>query len=227
MRFCKYCGNQISEEVEKCNYCGKALVTYKRIDEIGVQTRKTKKKIILIFILATVILSAVVCGIVFISHSGRCKVSGCDNKVVSGSDYCYNHKCSVANCNKSQTSYSNFCYNHHLMYDEDDDSYASPTKPAKAPVYDWELRITVTDLYTKYGTTYVEGTLKNESDSTVKFVTIKGAFQTYSGTTIDTDTTYAVGSEGLAPGESTKWKMFVSEDSRITKCDVTVIKYDY
>ena len=83
MRFCKYCGNQISEEVEKCNYCGKALDTYKRIDEIGVQTRKTKKKIILISILATVILSAVVCGIVFISHSGRCKVSGCDIETVS------------------------------------------------------------------------------------------------------------------------------------------------
>jgi len=225
MKFCKYCGKQILDGTKQCDYCGKRLDSSNKFDQLVESKDKKKSKKILIILGIIVFLVGTVIGIVVLLHTGRCKYSGCNNKTVPGSDYCYNHKCSVSDCNNCQTSYSNFCYSHHLLYDDnDDDSYK---KPSNAPVYDWDLRITVTNVYTKYNYTYAEGTLRNDGDSTVKFVTLKGAFKTYSGDTIDTDTTYAVGSEGLAPGESTKWKMSVTKDDRITSCEVTVTKYDY
>lgn len=67
----------------------------------------------------------------------------------------------------------------------------------------------------------------SSSNSTVSFVKIKGAFKDYSGIVIDTDWTYAVGTDGLAPGESCKWEMAVKKDSAIVSCDVTVIDFDY
>lgn len=43
------------------------------------------------------------------------------------------------------------------------------------------------------------GSITNNSKSTVKFVTVKISFKDSKGNTIDTESTYAVGSEGLAP----------------------------
>ena len=225
MRFCKYCGNQISEDINICTFCGKRLDLSQKEKDLTAHRQKSNNKKILILILVIAVLVIGIIGIIVISRFGRCKYSGCNNKTVDGSDYCYNHKCSVSDCNNSQTYNSNFCYSHHLLYDDTDDSYASPTKSVKK-VYEWQLNISVDDVYTKYGRTYAEGRLMNNGDSTVKFVTLKGAFQTYSGSTIDTATTYAVGSEGLAPGEITKWKMSVSGDSNITQCKVTITDYD-
>ena len=58
---------------------------------------------------------------------------------------------------------------------------------------------------------YVSGTAKNNSTKTVKFIKIKIALKDVSGNVIDTTWTYAVGSEGLAPGETTQWKVYCSE----------------
>lgn len=74
--------------------------------------------------------------------------------------------------------------------------------------------------------TTASGTLTNYGKSKVKFVEVRGAFQTSSGTTVDTDWTYAVGSEGLSPGESTKFEISVDKDSSIKKCSVSVIDFD-
>lgn len=75
--------------------------------------------------------------------------------------------------------------------------------------------------------TTVTGTITNLSDQTVRFVEVKGAFKNSSGKTIDTDWTYAVGSEGLASGESSKFEISVDKDSSIKSCDVTVQDFDY
>lgn len=71
--------------------------------------------------------------------------------------------------------------------------------------------------------TVCTGTIKNTGTYTIRYVKIKGAFATYSGTVQDTDWTYAVGSEGLAPGESTSFYMSVPKDTSIKKCEITFI----
>ena len=58
---------------------------------------------------------------------------------------------------------------------------------------------------------YISGTATNNSSKAVSFIKIKIALKDSSGTVTDTVWTYAVGAEGLAPGESTQWKVFCSE----------------
>lgn len=74
--------------------------------------------------------------------------------------------------------------------------------------------------------TILEGSVKNIGSKTVKFVEVKVSFKDASGNVIDTDWTYAVGSEGLAPGESSKWSVSVTKDSRITDASYRVIDFD-
>ena len=71
--------------------------------------------------------------------------------------------------------------------------------------------------------TVCTGTIKNTGTSTVRFVKIKGAFTDYSGNVADTDWTYAVGNEGLAPGESTTFRMSIPKNSSVKTCKITFI----
>ncbi|MCD8290841.1 MAG: FxLYD domain-containing protein [Prevotella sp.] len=70
------------------------------------------------------------------------------------------------------------------------------------------------------------GSLKNTGSKTYKYVKVKGSFKDANGNVIDTDSAYAVGSEGLEPGESTTFDVFVTKNSDIKSCDVTVYDYD-
>lgn len=75
--------------------------------------------------------------------------------------------------------------------------------------------------------TIATGQVYNRGDRTLKFVTIKVSFKDKNGNVIDTDSTYAVGSEGLAPGESTKWRASVKRDKNIDSYSVSVIDFRY
>ena len=99
--------------------------------------------------------------------------------------------------------------------------YDVATKPSYAPMF----TISNVRIEQGYSSTYCKGTIKNTGSTTYEFVTVKGAFKNSSGKVIDTDNTYAVGSEGLAPGESAEFSMFVDKDYSITSCTVTVIDY--
>ncbi len=77
----------------------------------------------------------------------------------------------------------------------------------------------------EYSYTTVDGTLTNNGRYTYRFVKVKGAFKNYRGDIVDTDWTYAVGSEGLEPGESTTFHMSVPKNTSISSCDVSI--YDY
>lgn len=74
--------------------------------------------------------------------------------------------------------------------------------------------------------TICTGTVTNNGNKTYKFVQIKGSFKDSSGTVIDTDSTYAVGSEGLAPGESKTFRMSVDKNYQISSCSVSIYDYD-
>lgn len=66
----------------------------------------------------------------------------------------------------------------------------------------------------------------NSSDTSYKFIKVKGAFEDSFGNVVDTDSTYAVGDEGIAPGESSTFTMYVDKNSKIERCTVTVYDYD-
>lgn len=72
----------------------------------------------------------------------------------------------------------------------------------------------------------VEGSVKNSGSLTRKFVKVKASFKDKDGNVIDTDDTYACGDEGLEPGESTKFKIYIDYDSRIQQVSTRVYDYD-
>lgn len=74
--------------------------------------------------------------------------------------------------------------------------------------------------------TVCTGTLKNTGKKTYDFVEVKGAFEDAAGNVVDTDWTYAVGSEGLAPGESTTFRMSVPKNHTIRSCSVSILDYN-
>ncbi len=74
--------------------------------------------------------------------------------------------------------------------------------------------------------TIATGSAKNISNKVVKFATIKISFMDDNENVIDTASTYAVGEEGLNPGESCKWTASVDKDLKITKYSVSLIDYE-
>ena len=167
------------------------------------------------------LLVAIITVIAVIVEKNNCNYSSCNNKTVSGSDYCYSHKCSISTCTSAQKYNSNYCYWHSYLYDEDTSSSYSNYVSSS------DLKITVGTITHNSVFTEVTGTITNNSDSEVSYVQIKGSFKNSSGTVIDTDWTYAVGSEGLAPGESCKWSMSVDKDYSIKQCSVSILDFDY
>ena len=61
---------------------------------------------------------------------------------------------------------------------------------------------------------------------TNKFVTLKGSFKDARGNVVDTDWTYGVGAAGLAPGESTTFRLSVPKNYDIVSCSVSIMDYD-
>ena len=99
---------------------------------------------------------------------------------------------------------------------------SSSTQPKKnAKVFEfgdgeWEYN----SIYTVY-----TGSITNISDTTHYFVQVRGSFKDESDSTIDIDSTYACGEEGLRPGESTKFRLSVKNDSRIASIGLKVFDY--
>ena len=87
------------------------------------------------------------------------------------------------------------------------------------------LKISNTKVTSNSSYTICTGTLTNNGKSTYKFVQVKGAFQNSSGKVVDTDSTYAVGAEGLAPGESTTFRLSIKKNASATKCNVTIFSF--
>lgn len=225
MRFCKYCGANVEDTAAICPACGKEIRNGSQTKESGppVSSLRTSVNKIVGGSRRWIYIGAGAAGIllliVLVLFSGKCRSSGCRNRKAPGSNFCYNHKCDVPDCRKERLASSNYCYEHYLKYDLEDEDTSSGA-------YSWELKISDVKVYSEYSFTFAEGSLTNNSSSTVKYVKLKGSFKSRLGTVIDTDWTYAVGSEGLAPGETCKWKMSVAKDYDITDCDVTILDND-
>lgn len=88
------------------------------------------------------------------------------------------------------------------------------------------LKITADRVTSNSSYTICTGSIKNIGKKTYKFVEVKGAFKDSSGNVVDTDWTYAVGSEGLEPGESSTFRLSVPKQLKISSCTVTLKDYD-
>lgn len=86
----------------------------------------------------------------------------------------------------------------------------------------------ISNLYVTSNSSYTvcTGSVTNTGNKTYKFIEVKGSFKDSSGTVLDTDSTYAVGSEGLAPNESSTFRLSVPLNYNIKSCYVSVYKYD-
>lgn len=71
--------------------------------------------------------------------------------------------------------------------------------------------VTIKGKYHGASSPYISGTTTNNSSQSVEFIKIKISLKDSSGKVTDTTWTYAVGAEGLAPGESTQWKVYCTE----------------
>lgn len=157
------------------------------------------------------LLAILLIGSVYFS-STKCEVEGCSNQAKYG-DYCATHVCLQGACTNPRAYGSSYCYTHK----------SSGTAAYYNAENDLEIDVDM-DWNSSY--TIAEGTMRNNGFDTYEFVKVKGAFITNTGEVVDTDWTYAVGEEGLEPGETTSFRMSVDKDYDITDCRVTIIDFD-
>ncbi len=74
---------------------------------------------------------------------------------------------------------------------------------------------------------HITGTVTNTTIYTVTFVKVKVSLTDSNGNVIDTCSTYAVGSEGLAPGESSQFEVYMNKNSDAKKFSASVYDYQY
>jgi len=97
-------------------------------------------------------------------------------------------------------------------------------QPSLPPDVFYQLEIKTTACEASHEYTTISGTMTNRSAVTVYFAQLKVALSK-GGSVVDTDWLYAVGAEGLAPGESTKWEwMFHSTNA--DQCQAELLDYE-
>lgn len=174
---------------------------------------KLGKKQLLLAGTALLVAAVVILILCFALH-GRCEVRGCSNDAQYG-DYCIDHVCLYGSCTSRSVGGTGYCYAHQ------GNSGNSSSSSIYSALEFYDVKVEHNSSYT-----VATGKVRNNGSRTYRFVEIKGAFKDYNGTTVDTDWTYAVGSEGLAPGESTSFRMSCGKNSIITKCEISIIDYN-
>lgn len=220
---CKKCGANLDESVKFCGKCGTPVEAESAVNEVKNSTPKSElvekiikalknKKVIktLGAVLAVIIVIIVISAVV---NGGRCNYGNCKNAAAEDSDYCFNHKCNL--CDEAKTTLSSkYCYLHYSTQ-EKEESYNVNS----------DLKFSNISVSHNSSYTVVTGSVTNNGNRTYKFVKIKGAFKNSTGTVLDTDWTYAVGSEGLGKGETTTFRMSVKKNVSIRNCSITITDY--
>jgi len=148
----------------------------------------------------------------------RCKAGVCLLPSSFNGDYCLVHTCNRSNCYNKIAEGKKYCYTH---------------MPSTSPQYNYKPEVvedvlSFSDVCVTKNSSYTicTATITNNGKKTYTFIEVKGKFKNSSGTVLDTDWTYAVGSEGLAPGESASFRLSVDKNFDITKCDLEILDYD-
>lgn len=87
------------------------------------------------------------------------------------------------------------------------------------------LELTIDDATTSYGYITVEGSISNPTNNAYSYIELKVKLLDVNGNVIDTENTYAVGSETLSPGDTKKWDAMLKADSRADNVEVEIVNY--
>ena len=204
---CKKCGNKVKPDATFCTRCGNKI-------ELGEQNKmlvfsKYKKQIVIAII-----------ALCFVGYffGFRCKAGLCLLPSGLKGEYCIVHTCKRGDCTNKRAENKDYCYTHSPTAS----SGISYTPEVAENVLEFsDIRITHNSSFT-----VCTGTITNNGRKTYTFVEVKGKFKNSSGTVLDTDWTYAVGSEGLAPGESTSFRLSVDKNTNIKNCTMEILDYD-
>lgn len=194
---CEFCGTESeSADINSVNTENAASST-EADSKANENTDSDKKTTVLFAVISIIIVFSVIIGAIA-AASGS-----------SDDDYSSKNDTKYTSSNKdSYNSSSNSSYG---------GSYGSSYESVNTALKFSNIQVKSNSSYT-----VCTGTVTNKGSKTYEFVKIKGAFQNSSGTTLDTDWTYAIGSEGLAPGESTTFYMSVDKNYSISKCSISI-----
>jgi len=208
---CPFCFCKIERDASFCSHCGQ------RIEESDAKNTDENKSIYLTNVQQRfLIYFSIFIAFVFYFFVLSCSAGICLMPKGIKTDYCIIHRCSIDDCSNKKAKDNNLCYTHLPS-----DSYNYVEERA-------ENVLDFSDVYVSQNSSYTvcTGTITNNGNRTYTFIEIKGKFKDSSGKVLDTDWTYAVGSEGLAPGESSSFRMSVKKNTSIRKCDIEIIDYD-
>ena len=122
-------------------------------------------------------------------------------------------------------SSSGFVKYNFISFEKFLDPYDSGT--SKADKYETmysALSFSELKLTSNSGYSILTGKITNNGKKNYKYIKVKGLFKDESGTVLDTDWTYGIGAEGLAPGESTSFRLSVEADWQIQKANVELFE---
>lgn len=209
---CPNCKNEISDTATFCKYCGGKI---KRSNQELPITKISNKKFLRnkIFVLVAIIIAFLLLYVLVF----KCRAAVCLLPHGLKGDYCTIHTCDKDGCYNKKAQGKNYCYTH--APSSIDKSYYTPEKAEDVLSFS-DIKVSNNSSYT-----VCTATVTNNGRKTYTFVEIKGKFKNSSGTVLDTDWTYAVGSEGIASGESTTLRLSVKKNYDIKKCDLEILDY--
>ena len=211
---CSNCGNKIKGDSSFCTRCGTRVVPGTKNENpekmTGVTAIKPGKQILVVGVLVLI-------GLVYF-WGLKCGVGTCVWPHGISGEYCSDHTCAIDSCTNKRAEGRIFCYTH---APSSSPSYSYTPESATAVLDFSNISITHNSSYT-----VCKGTITNNGRKTYTFIEVKGAFKNASGTVVDTDWTYAVGSEGLNPGESATFRMSIDKDLSVKSCSVSLVDYD-
>ncbi len=212
--YCSKCGKSIDNDVSFCRYCGnKVEINTEISDSPKINLLSQDKHLKKYIIIGSVVLVCIIYILALKCRNGLCVLPS----VLHG-EYCVIHTCNRTNCYNKVASGKEYCYTH---------------SPTTSTSYNYKPEdgndvLDFSDIEVSKNSSYTicNATITNNGKKTYTFVEVKGKFKDSSGKVLDTDWTYAVGSEGLAPGESVTFRLSVDKNSNITKCDLEILDYD-
>lgn len=212
---CDKCGKEMKGDIAFCTHCGNRSDNPKQ-NAKGVVEQRTKLLTIKTYRRHVIIGLIVFC---FIRYFWciRCKAGLCILPGGFQREYCEAHTCERSGCKNKKAADGNYCYTHSPVLSS---GLTYTPEVAENALRFSNIAITHNSSYT-----VCTGTITNNGRITYSFVEAKGKFKDSSGKTIDTNWTYAVGSEKLAPGESASFKMLVAKNSNIVECALEILDY--
>jgi hypothetical protein len=109
--------------------------------------------------------------------------------------------------------------------DENDSSESNSTTTTTVPTQPESLTLEETSCTKGDNYMYAKGYVKNNSDQFLSFIEVKADFIDSSGNIVDTNYTYAVGSEGLSPNSRKSFDIMTPNNDSVTQCQYYIVDY--